>query len=146
MIVLEGRVFDNRTKGIMENTKIKHLEFIQEIVKRQADSTFKIKAWSVTILVALAGLSRASKDDIFVIGLGVVALFWILDAYYFSKERKFRALYNKVRKQKTTNLSMDISEFNNWKCSWIGCMFSIAVLVPYGAMLVGILLFKFFTE
>ncbi len=125
---------------------IKHLEFIESVIERQARNTFQIKAWSIAILVGLAGLSRASREDIFLAALGSVLLFWILDGFYFSKERKFRALYDKVRKQNKTDFSMNISDFKEWKCSWFGSLFTITLLIPYGSMVVGLLLFNYLTR
>jgi len=127
----------------MSESKIKHLEFIQTVIQRQANSTFQIKAWSVALLVGLAGLSRLPAKEVTIAGIGSVCLFWILDAYYLSKERKFRALYDSVRVKKDTDFSMDISQFQDWKCSWLGSITAIAVVVPYGAMLIGIVIFNF---
>jgi len=119
----------------------KHLEIIQSVINRQAANSFQMKSWTIALLAALIGLSRASKEDIFIAGLGVVILFWLLDSYYLSKERKFRSLYDEVRQKKKADYSMDISKFNHYKCSWWYSALRPVELLPYGAMLAGILIF-----
>ena len=56
----------------MNNDKIKHLEFIQNIINRMNTNSFQIKRMTVTIVAAL------------------------LDSYYLQQERKFRGVYNDV--------------------------------------------------
>jgi len=81
----------------MEEEKIKHLEFIQNIITRMNTNSFQIKEWTVILISAFLALYASTKNNCFIL-LGVVpaTLLWFLDAYYLTQERKFRGLYNDV--------------------------------------------------
>jgi len=81
----------------MEEEKIKHLEFIQNIITRMNTNSFQIKEWTVALVTAILALYAATKNNCFIL-LGVLPalLFWFLDTYYLTQERKFRGLYNDV--------------------------------------------------
>lgn len=116
--------------------KRKHLEFIQGVAARMGGNLFYLRGWSITLIGGLLALlsQQGNKDEVSLILLaGVVAVFWFYDGYFLSLERKYRALYNKVRQQPADeiNYSMDISEFNNEKKNtMIYCMFS-KTLAPF---------------
>lgn len=77
--------------------KIKHLEFIQNIITRNNSNSFMLKGWTVTISAALYALSVPIEEPYLVlITLAPIFLFWGLDAYYLSNERCFVDLYNAV--------------------------------------------------
>lgn len=124
-------------------SKVKHMEFIQMTISRHASMSAQVKTWAIASLAAIVGLSRASKTQIVIAGIGVVFLFWLLDGFYLSRERRFRALYDKVRQLKTTDFSMDTRQFTEWRCNWLGACVSRVILLPYGAMLTGLIIFKY---
>lgn len=77
---------------------IEHLKMVQGIINRLAQTSFILKGWTITVVVALLGVSLKSSSP----GLGFLALlpvlvFWGLDAYYLREERLFRALYELIR-------------------------------------------------
>jgi len=75
----------------------KHLEFIQNIVTRMNTNSFHIKGWAVTIVSALLAIYASSKNEYFILAaIFPAVVFWFLDSYYLSQERKFRGLYNDV--------------------------------------------------
>lgn len=77
--------------------KLKHLEFIQNVITRMNTNSFQIKGWTITIVSATLALYAATKNECFVlIGIFPSLIFWFLDAYYLTQERKFRGLYNDV--------------------------------------------------
>ena len=81
----------------MEPDKLKHLEFIQNVITRMNTNSFQIKGWAVTIVSATLALYASTKNDCFVlVGVFPAFIFWFLDAYYLTQERKFRGLYNDV--------------------------------------------------
>lgn len=132
----------------MEN-KHKHLEFIQEVINRMANHSFLIKGWTITLVVALFALSSRSSDKNYImIAFLSVIVFWILDSYYLSRERRFRYLYDEVRKkeEREIDFSMDISKFNERKTNWFCSIFSRTILLFYislvGAMLIVYYLIK----
>lgn len=83
----------------MSEGKLKHLEFIQNVITRMNTNSFQIKGWTVTIIAAVLAIYASTKNYYFVlVGIFPTLLFWFLDSYYLTKERKFRGLYNDVAK------------------------------------------------
>ncbi len=126
----------------MEN-KRKHLEFIQGAINRMASNLFFLRGWTITLIAALFAffVKDANTDFIFVVYFPVI-IFWILDGYFLSQERLFRALYNHVRKldEKEIDFSMNTSEYNEDKRNgWLCSMFSSTLLFFY-LPLVGVML------
>lgn len=77
--------------------KIKHLEFIQNIITRMNSNSFAIKGWMVTIVSALLALYANSNNEIFMfIAIVPTFIFWLLDAFYLAQEYRFRCLYDDV--------------------------------------------------
>lgn len=119
----------------MEN-KLKHLEFIQNIISRMAGSLFFLRGWTITLIGALLALfsKNNSPDYVFYFLIVVVLIFWFLDGYFLSQERSYRDLYNHVRKLKDEDIdfSMDISEYQKYKKNTlIYSMFSLTLLIFY---------------
>jgi len=81
----------------MEEEKIKHLEFIQNIITRMNTNSFQIKEWAAILVSAILALYASTENNCFIL-LGILPslLFWFLDSYYLTQERKFRGLYNDV--------------------------------------------------
>jgi len=126
----------------MEN-KRKHLEFIQGAINRMAGNLFFLRGWTITLIAALFAffVKDANTDFIFVVYFPVI-IFWILDGYFLSQERLFRALYNHVRRldEKEIDFSMNTSEYNEDKRNgWVCSMFSSTLLFFY-LPLVGVML------
>ena len=81
----------------MEADKLKHLEFIQNVITRMNTNSFQIKGWAITIVAATLALYASTKNEWFIlVGVFPALIFWFLDAYYLTQERKFRGLYNDV--------------------------------------------------
>lgn len=81
----------------MEAEKIKHLEMIQNIITRMNTNSFQIKGLAITIIAALLAVyASTNKLDFIIIAIFPAILFWSLDTYYLTLERKFRGLYNDV--------------------------------------------------
>ncbi len=81
----------------MEPDKLKHLEFIQNVITRMNTNSFQIKGWAVTLVSATLALYASTKNDCFIlVGVFPSLIFWFLDAYYLTQERKFRGLYDDV--------------------------------------------------
>jgi len=126
----------------MEN-KQKHLEFIQIIISRMATNSFIIKGWSITLVVILFSLlSTKTNNDYIIISFIPILMFWILDGFFISKERSFRALYDHVRKLKVGEIdfSMNILDFkigrNNWFCSIFSSVSTIFYISLIASMLI----------
>jgi hypothetical protein len=102
-------VLDNKIKvegvGMVNDTKIKHLEIVQAIINRMASNSFMLKGWAVTLVVGIFALAAKDSSQIFfLIAYVPIVMFWFLDSYYLRLERQYRALYDKIR----NNLSNEI--------------------------------------
>lgn len=118
----------------MEN-KRKHLEFIQAIIGRMASNLFFLRGWTITLIAGLFALSAKDANPKYVyIAFVPLFIFWVLDGYFLSQERLFRALYDHVRRlaENDIDFSMNVSVYrkdrrNGWLCS----MFSRTLLLFY---------------
>ena len=118
--------------------KLKHLEFIQGIVNRLANDSFRLKGWAVVLTSALVVLlARTRHVEIAYVAVVPVLAFWGLDGYFLWQERLFRALYDHVRRLSESDIdfSMDIRPFGkNRACTWLGATFSRTLIVFYGVL------------
>jgi len=81
----------------MSEEKIKHLEFIQNVITRMNTNSFQIKGWTVVIVSAILAIYASTKNYYFVLSaIFPTVIFWFLDTYYLTQERKFRGLYDDV--------------------------------------------------
>lgn len=130
-------------QNVVDN-KQKHLEFIQQAVNRMASNLFLLKGWTVTLIAALFALAaKDSKDIYFLIAYLPAFMFWVLDGYFLSQERRFRALYDYVRTVDEVRIdySMDTSAFKDeFRNSWLGAMFSMTLLIYYGGLVATMLI------
>jgi len=96
----------------MKKNKIKHLEFIQNIITRMNTNSFQIKGMSVTITAALLALYAGSNKPLYLaVPIIPTILFWFLDAYYLQQERKFRGVYNDVAKLSNLEFRINVRSF-----------------------------------
>ena len=83
----------------MDN-KLKHLEFIQNVIVRMNNESIQLKTW--TILLAVGVLTLAEKQGswfIILCALIPTGLFWILNRNVLKTERLYRQLYDIVQKE-----------------------------------------------
>lgn len=81
----------------MTDDKLKHLEFIQNVITRMNTNSFQIKGWSVALVSALLAIFASTQNKYFVLAaIFPVIVLWFLDAYYLMLERKFRGLYDDI--------------------------------------------------
>jgi hypothetical protein len=77
--------------------KLKHLEFIQNIITRMNTNSFQIKGMTITIVAAFLAIYTTTTNYAFIfLGMPTSILFWFLDSYYLQQERKFRGIYNNI--------------------------------------------------
>lgn len=112
--------------------KIAYLQMIEGVVDRMGHNSFQLKGWTVTLMTIVGALSVVKNGDIVIIVKGVIPLtvFWFLDSYYLQLERKYRILYDHVRKDKNIqNFDMGFSELlytndEHKKAGFCNCVFS----------------------
>lgn len=107
----------NSTKNNQCPNKIAHLQMIQGTIDRMGGNLFYLRGWSITLIAGLFAISTSETlnvtkwaPQLFFI---LLILFWIYDGYFLSLERKFRGLYDKIRKipEEKIDFSMNVDEF-----------------------------------
>lgn len=129
----------------MEN-KLKHLEFIENVITRMNTNSFMIKGWAITLISALFALAAKDANRAYVLVIYIpLPMFWILDGFFLSKERQYRGLYTKVMvlKEEEINFNMNTKEFNKDKDTWIFSIFSKTLIPFYGILLIITLIIMF---
>lgn len=90
--------------------RIKHLEFLQATIARQASHSFAVKGWSLTVAAVLYAYTAAHLTWwAAVVALLPPLVFAAMDAFYLRQERLFRALYraSSVTRSAVPMFSMD---------------------------------------
>ena len=78
----------------MSSEKIKHLEFIQNVITRMNTNSFQIKGWCIVIVSALLAIYASTKNNYFFLAAVFPSItFWILDAYYGTDQIRPIRLY-----------------------------------------------------
>ena len=120
------------------SNKHKHLEFVQTAVNRMSGNLFLLKGWSITLIAALFALAAKDANKFYVlIAYFPLFIFWSLDGYFLSQERKFRALYDYVRKLEESEIdfSMDTRPFSNDpRNTWFSAMSSRTLVIYYAGL------------
>jgi len=116
--------------------KIKHLEMIENIIERMARNSFMLKGWAVTLIVGIFAIVGKQSIDYSLISLIPLIVFWGLDSYYLTLERKYRELYENVRLKKEEDVDFSMKIVNSFG-SFVKSAFSISQVL-YLAMLVAI--------
>jgi len=127
--------------------EVKHLEFIQDVITRMNANSFQMKGWMVAIVSALLAVYASTGNNRFVLVAIVPAvIFWFLDTYYLTEERKFRGLYNDVaglskEPQKLELFAMRPDLYTGGKYSFwdvFGSMTIVTLYLPVILILLGI--------
>ena len=93
-----------------QDDKIKHLQMIQDVVKRMADTSAAMKRYALVAFAATAAMARAlDKPSVLLVAGVLVLVFWILDAQYLRQEKWFRAMYDDVRGKDEENIDFDLT-------------------------------------
>jgi hypothetical protein len=120
------------------------LEQIQNIIDRQASNSFKIKGWTVT-LVVVALLFRTSNFQLLIAFIPLLG-FWYLDSYYLKQEKIFRKIYDRAREGRPENeeelFNMNPSQLEDNADNTVRLMFTKSILLFYGTIGVLLLLYS----
>ena len=131
--------------------KLKHLEFIQQAINRMASNLFLLKGWTITLIAALFALAaKESEPKYFVLAYFPTFMFWILDGYFLSQERRFRSLYRHVSalQEDAIDFSMDTQPFKEepTRNKWSHAMFSPTLGIYYGVLVLTMLVVMYFVR
>jgi hypothetical protein len=119
---------------LIVEAKLKHLEMLQAVINRMASNSFVFKGWAVTIIAGLSAFAAKDADKkLLLVALFATLLFWAVDAFYLSLERRYRELYAKVAKKdvEAIDLSMTLPSYRKYGC-WAIALFSPILLTFYG--------------
>lgn len=133
-----------------------HLEFIQSNISRMNQCSFQMKGWAITVVSALIAVYVSTVSDsnpgnkMYIwIAIAPAVLFWILDAFYLSREYKFIGIYNDVtgitpedKRIEVKEYDMPLNKYKGWKYSfWHAFLWSASTTLLYGAIVIGLVLF-----
>ena len=130
----------------MPDRKLKHLEFIQNVISRMNSNSFLIKGWAITLVSALFALAAKDANINYVlISYIVIPVFWFLDGFFISTERQYRDLYNEVRQKDEAQIDFDMnaSRFNTGENTWLTGVFSKTLIPCYGISILATLIVMF---
>ncbi len=130
-----------------DERKLKHLELIQGVINRLSTNSFLLKGWSVVLVSALFALSVADgREELVLVAVIPVAVFWGLDGFFLLQEQLYRKLYDHVRVQSDGNIdfSMAAASFcsdlsSEDKPTWIKATFSKTLIPFHGVLLLSVL-------
>ena len=125
--------------------KMKHLEFVQNVISRMNKNSFQLKGWAITILSALLALFASNNNGFYLLVAIVPMLtFWLLDAFYLQQEKRFRGLYRDIDAETVTAFNMEISnykyikgdkntiEYSYWKALFSNTIWPLYILAIVG--------------
>ena len=84
-------------KRMTDAQRIRHLELIQGVITRLAQTSFVCKGWAITLVVAVLVLGTKAPWHLLIAALLPTAVFWVLDGYFVRQQRLFRKLHDDVR-------------------------------------------------
>lgn len=101
-----------------------------------AGNLFFLRGWTITLITGLFALSAAkgSYGGYILLAYFLLLIFWILDGYFLSQERRFCCLYDDVRKldEQKVDFSMNTKKYKDiWRNTWLGSMLSATLLWFY---------------
>jgi hypothetical protein len=130
----------------MPENKLKHLEFIHNTINRMSTNSFIVKGWTITLISALFVLAQKDSNITYAILTYIaVPIFWYLNAFFLLQERRYRSLYDDVRRkdENAIDFSMDAKNYNTGKNTIIKCLkantiwpiYCLMLLIPLGIYL-----------
>lgn len=130
----------------MSENKLKHLEFIHNTINRMSTNSFIVKGWTITLISALFVLAQKDSNVTYAILTYIaVPIFWYLNAFFLLQERRYRSLYDDVRRkdENAIDFSMDAKNYNTGKNTIIKCLkantiwpiYCLMLLIPLGIYL-----------
>lgn len=94
--------------------RLKHLDYIQNIVTRMSQSSVQAKSWLLPVVTAAFGYALTQRSvEVALLGISAILLFGYMDVNYLRQERLYRRLYNAVVRQdvKIPELSLDPHDY-----------------------------------
>ena len=118
--------------------KLKHLEFIQNVITRMNTNSFLLKGWAITLVSALFALAAKDANQNYAYTACIaIPMFWILDGFFLSQERQYRGLYAHVAQLTAAQIdfNMNAQAYAIGKNRWAPAVFSRTLIVFYSALI-----------
>lgn len=136
-------------RSMYDDPTLRYMEMIQGAITRMGTNSFSLKGWTVTLVAAIVTLANSYGS----IALVVVIVFWFLDTYYLQLARKYRALYDYIRKSDDSPIDFELNpkkfierisdrqHLTFWRCllSKTELWFYVPIAVIVRLLLVGII-------
>ena len=106
-------------------------------------NSFLVKGWLVTLVAAIFVLSEKDANLKFLWFAPFVSiLFWVLDGFFVSTERKYRSLYDYVRTldESQIDYSMETRSYEGGRNTFFRSLLSITLLLFYPVIIVAAIL------
>lgn len=119
----------------MTESKLKHLELIQNVISRMNSNSSLLKGWSITLVSASFALAvKDSNINYVLISYVVLPVFLVLDVFFISTERAYRGFYPEASPNEESEIkfSMDDYGFSKGRNSCISGVFSKTLVPFYG--------------
>jgi hypothetical protein len=127
-------------ENLFSDAKIKHLEMIQSVIARLAESNSAHKNYCITLVTAVCGLATTlHKPYMSLLAIVPVLIFAILDAQYLRLERRYRSLYEQVRNEPSDvapDFRLSIASIQG--ASFLRILFSWSISIFYLPTLIGV--------
>jgi len=124
----------------MIEKKLKHMEFVENVINRMNANSFAIKGWGITVVAALFALAARDTNYKFaLIAYFALLVFWVLDAYYLSQEKMYRELFDAVVKKPDSDpvdFDMDARPYHKGENRWFIVMGSKTILPFYLVLII----------
>src|SRR5215218_6802260 len=119
---------DDRSPSNLSDARLKHLEFIHNVISRLAGNSFWLKGWSVTLVAAIFAVAAKDGTGSFLwVALIPAFAFWGLDAFYRGQEHVFRDMHDEVVAGDVDLMSMQTEKYEKGFVGWLGDLFSRSV-------------------
>ena len=122
--------------------RVKHLEMLQAIISRMSGQGASAKNYCITLVTAICGFALSLKSPISAcLAIFPIVMLWSLDAQYLRLERRYRALFDKVRSEAwdcPPTFKLELSDAPPG-CFWAAA-FSWSLLAFYPALAAGVVL------
>jgi hypothetical protein len=126
----------------LADLRVKHIEMLQTVISRMAGYGASFKSYCITVATAVVGFAFTLHRPVVVaIALLPILAFAMADAQYLRIERRFRGLFDLVRKQDWDAMpSFEISLQNAPAESFLSSATSWSIVSFYAPLAVGVLI------
>lgn len=137
------------------NDMIAHLQMIQNVISRMSTTSAIFKGFTATIVTGIFAISLKDVSELtLILTIFPIICFFLMDVYYFRLEKKYRVLYEKIRKGErypdfSMNASCNPTELIDAKATWGKCILSPCIFGFYVTALtisIIIIIFKYVGE